>query len=423
MSRRVIKISFYLVATGIGTVINLIRNIVTANLLGPYVTGLCHTLLAIPQFGQYFNLGLNEALVVHESKKRGEKNLESAFIVKNTVFNLTLLTSLFAIFLGTIYIIFIPLKYPGIRSYAILATSLIIIWEVKKFFINQLVIDNKITRMAWVELTFIVSVFILQIGLIYFSNIDYPWFSGGHAFWYGLIISNVFVVFFLSKTYSKNIIFSYKIIDFSYAKKMIPLGIILFSSSFVYLPYIILARFFLASTLGIQEVGYFLLSIIFISKFSILPNSIAKITLPRFSYIRGEGKSFSNLYSLFIKSQIYILAVSAGLVLIAFFSIEFIVEKILPDYLLGVEACKMMMFAAIPYSLIEVSNKLLLAFEHKRSFISIYVLCFFVFVLCILNQYVTGNISAYNISINMLASFSLYALIINYKTIKMLKKK
>ena len=111
MSRRVIKISFYLVASGIGTVINLIRNIVTANLLGPYVTGLCHTLLAIPQFGQYFNLGLNEALVVHESKKKGEKNLESAFIVKNTVFNLTLLTSLFAIFLGTIYIIFIPLKY------------------------------------------------------------------------------------------------------------------------------------------------------------------------------------------------------------------------------------------------------------------------------------------------------------------------
>ena len=82
----------------------------------------------------------------------------------------------------------------------------------------------------------------------------------------------------------------------------------------------------------------------------------------------------------------------------------------------------MMMFAAIPYSLIEVANKLLLAFENKRSFIWIYGLCFFIFIFCILSQYVTGNISAYNISINMLASFSLYALIVNYKTIKMIKK-
>ena len=65
--------SYYIISSGLGAVVNLIRNIITANLLGPYVTGLCHTLLAIPQFGQYFNLGLNESLVVHESKKKRRK--------------------------------------------------------------------------------------------------------------------------------------------------------------------------------------------------------------------------------------------------------------------------------------------------------------------------------------------------------------
>jgi O-antigen/teichoic acid export membrane protein len=113
---------YYLIASGFSAVVNLIRNIITANLLGPYVTGLCHTLLAIPQLGQFFNLGLNESLVVHESKKRGKNDIDSVFIIKNTVFNLTLITSIFAICLCTIYIFFIPLKYPGIRSYAILAT-------------------------------------------------------------------------------------------------------------------------------------------------------------------------------------------------------------------------------------------------------------------------------------------------------------
>ena len=65
--------SYYLTSSLIGAVVNLLRNIITANLLGPYVTGLCHTLLAIPQFGQYFNLGLNESRLVFVSKNKGRK--------------------------------------------------------------------------------------------------------------------------------------------------------------------------------------------------------------------------------------------------------------------------------------------------------------------------------------------------------------
>ena len=59
-------------AKGIGTVINLVRNIIIANLLGPYVAGLCHTLLVVPQLGQYFNFGLNESRLVFASRKEGE---------------------------------------------------------------------------------------------------------------------------------------------------------------------------------------------------------------------------------------------------------------------------------------------------------------------------------------------------------------
>ena len=80
----------YLIVTGLGTVLNLIRNVLVANLLGPYVTGLCHTLLVIPQLGQYFNLGLNESRLVFAAKNEGEGKKDKVYEVNNTVFNFTI---------------------------------------------------------------------------------------------------------------------------------------------------------------------------------------------------------------------------------------------------------------------------------------------------------------------------------------------
>ena len=107
-----------------------------------------------------------------------------------------LLLSIFAFILAGIYITFFPLHYPGVRSYAILAALLIIIWEINRFLLNQYLIDNNIIKLSKIELSFVVAVFIVQLSLISLSELKYRWFSGGHAFWYGLIIPAICVLIY-----------------------------------------------------------------------------------------------------------------------------------------------------------------------------------------------------------------------------------
>ena len=213
----------YLSVTSAVTVLNLIRNLLVANLLGPYVTGLCHTLLVIPQLGQYFNLGLNESRLVYASKSAGEKDIAKFHEINNSVFNFTIIASIFAFILAGIYIAYFPLHYPGIRSYALLAALLIIIWEINRFLLNQYLIDNRITKLSKIELSFVCAVFIVQLTLISLSDIEYRWFSGGHAFWYGLIIPASCMLIYLLLDYKKIIIFNPKIINLQCLRRMIPL--------------------------------------------------------------------------------------------------------------------------------------------------------------------------------------------------------
>ena len=408
----------YLTVTSLGTVINLFRNVLVANLLGPYVTGLCHTLLVIPQLGQYFNFGLNESRLVFTSKNEGEGEKDKVYEINNTVFNLTIITSIFAFIIAGIYITFFPLKYPGVRSYGILAALLIIIWEIKRFLLNQYIIENKIIKLSWIELTFVVTVFIVQLSLISISNQKYSWFSGGHAFWYGLIIPASCVVVYGLRDHINKIIVSLKIINLQYIRKMIPLGMILQTSAFVYMPFVIISRIILASSVGPQEVGYFLLSAIFISKFSTLPNSIAKILLPKFSFMYGEKKSFNHLYNLFIISQKLSFSLTLLLVLMGYFLLEPIVILILPDYTPGILPCKVMMIAAIPYSLIENANKLLLSLEYKRLYTWIYLISIMIFLLFLAILFGNNKISALNISWCVSLSFLFYSIILNYNIIR-----
>ena len=406
-------------ATSAGALINVFRNIIVANLLGPYVTGLCHTLLVIPQLGQYFNFGLNESRLVFTSTNEGEGKKNKVYEINNTVFNLTIITSIFAFIIAGIYITFFPLQYPGIRSYGILAALLIIIWEIKRFLLNQYIIENNIIKLSWIELTFVVTVFIVQLSLISLSDQQYNWFSGGHAFWYGLIIPATCVVVYGLRDHINKIILSFKIINLQYMREMIPLGMILQTSAFVYMPFVIISRILLASTVGIQEVGYFLLSTIFISKFSTLPNSIAKIILPKFSFMHGEKKSFNHLYNLFIRSQKLSFGLALLLVLIGYYLLEPVVKLILPDYTPGLLPCKVMMIAAIPYSLIENANKLLLSLEYKKLYTWIYLTSLISFVIFLTVLFEINRFSALNISWGFSFSFLFYAVIVNYYIIKL----
>ena len=101
-----------------------------------------------------------------------------------------------------------------------------------------------------------------------------------------------------------------------------------------------------------------------------------------------------------------------------YFLLEPIVILILPDYTPGILPCKVMMIAAIPYSLIENANKLLLSLEYKRLYTWIYLISIMIFLLFLAILFGNNKISALNISWCVSLSFLFYSIILNYNIIR-----
>ena len=136
-----------------------------------------------------------------------------------------------------------------------------------------------------------------------------------------------------------------------------------------------------------------------------------------------KDKSTNHLQQLFIKSQILSFSLTIFTVLIGYFLLEPVVKIVLPDYASGVLPCKVMMIAAIPYSLIENANKLLLSLECKRLYTWYYLISITIFGITLLALLAQDMISSYYISLSMLLSFTVFAILSNYKSITLLMNK
>ena len=139
--------------------------------------------------------------------------------------------------------------------------------------------------------------------------------------------------------------------------------------------------------------------------------------------MHGENQSFINLYNLFVRYQKLSFKLTLLLVVVGYFLLEPIVTIILPDYKPGILACKAMMIAAIPYSLIENANKFLISLECKRLYLWTYLASIISFLFSVAILFQSNSITALNLAWCFFISFLFYSIILNYNIYRLKKMK
>lgn len=398
----------FLLMSGTVTVLDAIRNIITANMLGPYMTGLCTTLLVIPQIAQYFNLGLTDALTVAIPAERGKNRPEIAAALKNSVLKLTLLISGVSVLFVLFYILLIP-STREMNLYIFAAGLLIVFWQTKKYFVSVYAAENRFTKLSLIELSFSLMVTASQIILVYYFS--------GYGFWLGFIIPNILILAYFGRDYLKEALWRFGAAVRESAR-IVPLGISMMISAVTYAPFLILSRIFLAKTAGMEEVGFFLLGMLILPKISIVPAAISKVITPKMSLLHAETNSYRPSYRLYRKAQIYTFSAVGLMVAGGWFLIQPATALIMPKYVDGVASAQMMLLAGIPYCLIDNANNFLLAHHYKRAYIRNLTVAVLLQLLSFGGLVVLGDVSAYNVNIALILVFTVYAFLSNRKVIR-----
>ena len=349
-------------------VFNLARNVLVARLLGPYSTGLTMTLLTIPQVASYLNFGLPEVLPLLVPHYKGKKKDEDAARIKNKVFTFSLFIAFDSFLVVAMFVLLGRSLDVHTRIYVLLAGVIIVINSFTRFFVANLAAEKMFLKLGWVEFGY--------AAILLATTMLIP-FCGAYGFWLGLICSHFFVVIYSAREYRQRA--KLVLIRFELKKivRLIPQGLAMMLATSVYLPFVILAKIFIAGSVGVLEVGYFSLSIIVVSLLSIIPRAVSRVMLPHMSSLNAESSDFMELFRLFKKAQLCSFGITTVAVIGGFYLMEPIVSMILPQYAGGVSAARIMLLAALPYSFIDVANNIPIVINRKRLFfVSFFVMLF-----------------------------------------------
>ena len=401
----------FLLSSALVTVFDIIRNIVVANMLGPYLTGLCSTIMIIPQIGLYSNFGLTDAMTVLVPNYKGRGNFKASEDLKGLVFNTSILASILSFVIVIFYISVFPVEMKRANFFAVLAGFLIILWHLKKFFVTLYAAENNFKKYSLIEFSFSVVVTFFQILLVYFFE-DY-------GFWFGFIVPNIIIIVYAVRDHIKTNTIKFFHVDLWQIKSIVPLGITMLICGVTYTPYMIVSRAFLAKAAGVKEVGYFVLAMMILPKVSIISNAISRVILPKISQLHAEKDTLDKPFKLFVKAQLYTLGMTTFVFVLGVLSLERVVSIIMPKYILGVPAAQLMLLASIPYCLIDNANNFLLALQRKRIYLVNLTLTFIFQILALFLLYYRGGVSAYNVSMSLVVVFSFYALIANLTVVQL----
>ena len=405
----------FLTASGAIALLDAVRNIVVANRMGPELTGLCMTTLILPQVAQYLNLGLIESLTVLVPHSQGKKEDREAKDLKYTVLYLSLGISGATFLAVCAYLFLFPRPTPIQNQYVLMAGVLIILWEAKQFFVTDYVVTHRFGTLSRVELAFTLMVTIFQICMV-------RWW-GGYGFWLGFILPHLIITLYSARDFFQtNAPGRFSWPTRRVLTKILPLGMSLLIASVTYAPFLILARALIAKGLGVRAAGLFLLPMIVITKISIVPSAISKVLLPRFAFLHGMKADIAESYSLFIKTQGYTFLTTSAVILPGLFLLRPLARIILPQYMGGVPAARMMLFAAIPYALIDHANNFLLARQKKKAYLAGLGLSLGFQTLLLYLLFTNGLATVESIAATFIAVFAVQALLSNYQVYRTKEK-
>ncbi|MBI2982473.1 MAG: hypothetical protein HYY44_09350 [Deltaproteobacteria bacterium] len=409
LSKTKADIKAFLTSSGAITVLDAVRNVVTANLLGPYMAGVCMTLMVIPQVTQYMNIGIIDALQVLVPRYRGSGKTPER--LKNTVLSVSILIASSALIAVLLYVLAFSPYSRSTNILIVMAGLLSFFFPAKKYFVTLYAANDRFRKLSLIEFSFSSIVTVSQITFLYFF--------GAVGFWMGFLFTNLVVTAWLAKNYMKENTLRPFSIDLKELKTAVPLGMSMLICGVSYMPFLLLARLFLAKAGGVKEVGYFVLAMVILAKLSIVPSAIAKVIMPKISRMHAESGSLDESYKLYLKAQLLTFAMTLFIFAVGLLSMEKVVSVIMPQYVHGVPGAKMMLLAGIPFCLIDNANNFILALEQKRIYLFTLATAIAAQILIFITLYYYGTASAAAISTSLIYVFLFYAILVNAQVFRL----
>lgn len=240
------------------------------------------------------------------------------------------------------------------------------------------------------------------------SQIIFYFILGFPGIFYGFVFGSS-ALFYFNKIDFISII-KFKIIkdDFFLLQKK---GMSLFITSLLLMTVVTLDRIFVSNYLGKEFTGFFTFISLFISSFSILPNSLSELLI---SSVVSNANDSKKVRDILVKNSLIIGILTFIAIIACFFILGYVVSILFPKYLVILPELKLSLLFVLPAGLVSLLQYYLIANNGNKEILFINIVSFFVyyiFLFVILNYSAITNKLFYLIVNKVIYSFLYFILI------------
>ncbi|MBP1908197.1 oligosaccharide flippase family protein [Methanolobus bombayensis] len=365
--RIILDASHYSAVRLVTRILLILRGIIVARLLGPSLFGIWNILLVFLSYSQHSHLGLREAMLKEIPFYKGRMEPERSELVKNTVYYEMIFISL-AISASLLLASFLlPDTYSSVFITGLRLIALVVILQqLYSFYLGLLAANSNFIVIGKITLifTFLSVITIYPLILMYELN--------GAIF--SITISYVIALILIRKT--KRYIFHMNI-RFDEIVRLLKVGFPLLLISFMYELLGSIDKLMIAGLINETELGYYSIGVVIANLIFYVPSVIGSVIFPSMMEIRGATDKLNHLKNYIIEPTFALSYLMPLIIGVTYLMFPLFIKGILPEYIPGVNAAKILVVLMFFMSLSTISNKFAIAIDKQSSLFMLQIFALF----------------------------------------------
>lgn len=309
--------------------------LIIARYISPDDLGLWHTIYLFVTYAGFLQAGVINGLNLELPYAYGKREEDKAKMMAGTAQTYTILTSVFVLLMGLLYLIFGDVANVKVK-YGILAILLIInLSFYQSYLTSTFRSKNSFKKLAAIQIVEAVVILASLVLVIYYS-------------FYGMIVRAglilVIVVTLLHITRPIKIGFIWERQAFI---KLLIVGFPIFGLAYMQSVSATADKLWVLKYSNITEVGLYSFALYGFSAFSIISSSVATYVYPRMTYNYGKNGDRLVLWKYVKRLTLMLFILLTPLSILAFYVIPPMVSNYFPNYILSISAMQILAFAGV----------------------------------------------------------------------------
>ncbi len=348
--------SIFTVARYAAYFFTILTGLVIARVLGPASFGVYSALMLIVTYSQYSHLGLLPAMTKKVPFYRGKKEYDKARETENIAFS----GAMIIIILISLTLIIASFFIKNLDEHTIngmrIVAMIIVLQQIFFFYQNHLRVEKKFLMIGKTLLVYSIAYFIFIIILIIRFRLE--------GIFFALLIAYCIVLFYIFKKEK----FKFKITIMP--KKIVQLmrfGFPLLTIGIMSIFLISIDKLMIIKFMDKIQLGYYSIATLIAGIILFIPKSISSVIFPHLLERYGEKEDKAHIKNYLFQPTLiisYLMPVVAGLI---FITAPVAIYYILPKYIQGITAVKILVCAVFFMSIVSTSNHFLVTINKERK--------------------------------------------------------